>query len=429
MNRFFVSFFALLFLVSCSSKERIKGVREELVVAEANEDIINGLDTSKVIIDSSVKNREYCQPFLNASHYYSPMRFSTSPLEKWSSKIDFEVTGSLKTTASPVIAEGKVFCIDAAGVVYAFNRKNGERLWRTSTTVVGKDGQIGGAIAYDNGRVIVTSSFSECFLLDSQTGKIIWRIKLPAPCKGDGITIFNKKAFLMCSNSSLQAIDIGCGKILWSHSGMIADSTYIGSSGAAVDNGVIYLAYPSGEVYALLIENGATIWSSVMSKFSLTNASHAFSHPRACPIVKDGVVYVVAASGQTVAFDAKTGKVLWRNDFGSVQTPVVSGNSIFVFNSKSEVACLNKENGKRRWSKKLTLDEDHISDWYGMLLIDDYLAMLSPKGYMTFVSVYDGKIKKTIDINDGDDGISVNPVVADGVMYILLDCGRIVAYR
>ncbi|MDR2781455.1 MAG: PQQ-like beta-propeller repeat protein [Holosporaceae bacterium] len=417
-------------LAGCSSKEHLEGTREELIVSGYDEDMVKSTDPTPVIVDSVEEiNPEFTQPHLNAEHYYFPLKFSLSPKEIWSSALDFEASESIKMTAAPIVADGKVFCIDAAGIVYAINQKTGARLWRVSTTLIGKDGQIGGATAYDNGRLIVTSSFAEGFSLDAKTGKILWRIKLPAACKGDGITISDGKAFIMCSNSSLHCIDINTGKTLWSHSGMLADSTFMGSSSVAVSDGVVYFAYPSGEVFALLEETGAVIWDAMLSKFSLTNAARAFSHPRACPVVKDGVVYLVSANEQTSAFNTRNGKLLWKSDFGSVQTPIVSGNSIFVFNSKSELVCLNKNTGRRHWVKKLTKDESKASEWLGMILLKDHVLAVSPNGDIQFVSVYDGKIKKAMSIGGDSFSVSVNPVIANGVMYVPMNSGKVVAYR
>jgi outer membrane protein assembly factor BamB len=408
----------------------LKGKREELIVSEYDEDMIKTVDQSPVIINSVEENNlEFTQPHFNPEHCHAPLKFSLSPRKIWSSKLDFETSESIKMTAAPIVAEGKVFCIDAAGIVYAFNQKTGARLWRKSTTLVGKDGQIGGAIAYDAGRLIVTSSFAEGFSLDAKDGKILWRIKLPAACKGDGITIHNGKAFLMCGNSSLHCINLDDGKTLWSHSGMLTDSTFIGSSSVAISDGIVCFAYPSGEVFALLEETGTVIWDAMLSKFSLTNAARAFSHPRACPVINDGVLYLTAANEQTTAFDTKSGKLLWKSDFGGVQTPIVTGNSIFIFNPKSELVCLNKDTGHKRWVKKLTRKENELTDWSGMVLVKDYILVFSPGGYVQFVSVYDGKIKKTISIDGGGSGISVNPIIASGVMYVPIDDGRLVAYQ
>jgi hypothetical protein len=53
--------------------------------------------------------------------------------------------------------------------------------------------------------------------------------------------------------------------------------------------------------------------------------------------------------------------------------------------------------------------------------------MLSPRGELYFVSAYDGKVKKVTKINE--EGVSVNPVIANSTMYILGDGGELSAYR
>ena len=231
----------------------------------------------------------------------------------------------------------------------------------------------------------------------------------------------------MCNNSRMQVLDIRTGKTLWSHSGLKADSTFIGSSGVAVSDGIAYLAYPSGEIYALLEDTGSLAWSATLSKYSLTNAAQTIPHPRACPVVKGNLVYFVSSNGQTVALNKTTGDTVWRSEFGSVQTPSVSGNSVFVIDAQAGLVCLNSLNGKVRWSTNLTLnDKDHLYSWYGQLLTKDHVILLSPAGNLIYVSVKTGKIERVIKLNEN---IYVNPVVTNGEMFILCDSGKVKAYK
>lgn len=419
-----------LFLAGCSKDNVIRGKREDITLAEIDGDIINEQDIELTIVDEAEKNTAYAQSYVNASHCYAPLMFGENPVLIRDLAIDFKNSKSIKMASSPVFADGKLFFADAGGIIYAFDEKTGKRLWRISTTIVGKDGQIGCGIAYCSGKLIVTSSFAECFAINADDGSIIWRIKLPAASKGDGITIHNGKAFIVCSNSSLHAINIDNGKVVWSHSGMIADLTYLGCAGVAISADAAYVAYPSGEVFALMVETGIPLWDSVLSKFSLTNASHAISHPRACPVVYKDMLYVVGSNEQTVAFDVKTGQVIWRANYGGIQTPSVRGNSIFIANSNSEIVCLNRMNGKKRWETTMKLGEyDLPSGWIGQLLIKDYLLMISPDGHMFYISIYDGKVKKNIEIDDADEGITVNPIIANEALFILMNCGRVVTYK
>lgn len=414
-----------LLLGGCSQKEHLQGKREGVLSSEEVGERNGNKDAAPVKVDKEVANREFSQPYMNAAHCYAPLKFSFPTTKAWSKKLDFEATKSAKITAGPVVANGRAFCADAGGIVYAFDAKSGRELWRRSVTIAGKDGQTGMAIACDDSdHLIVASCFSECFSLDCKNGKINWRIKLPAPAKGDAITIRDGQIFLMCSNSSLQVVNIESGKLLWSHSGITANSIFLGGAGAAVVDGVVYLAYPSGEIYALLMETGAVVWESVFPKFSIGDAIQAFTHPKASPVIKDGIAYFVAANEQTAAFDARTGQRLWIKDYGSIQTPIVSGNSIFVLNPRSELVCLNRLTGCLRW--KTVLDNRNKHDWYGMVLLKDQILCISPEGVFTLISVKDGTVKQ---INASVNNVSVNPVIADSMLYILSDNGELSAYR
>lgn len=407
-------------LSGCSSDEKIDGKREELIPSLP---VSVDMDSSIAELDAAAENQDYEQPFLNATHCYNPLVLNTMLKKKWSSDLDFSVSKELQVTASPVVADGKVFCVDAGGVVYAIDKTTGKRLWRLSTTIDKKSGQIGAAMAYASEKLVVSTSFGECFSIDANTGKILWRIKLLGICKGDGVTISNGKAFVMCSNSRLQVLDVNTGKTLWSHSGVKPDTTFIGSSGVAVNNGVAYVAYPSGEIFALLEDTGSVSWSAGVSKYSLINGAQ--THPRACPVVKGDLVYFVSSNGQTVALDKSTGSTVWSSDFGSVQTPSVSGNSLFVLDSQAGLVCLNRFNGKVRWSTRL-VSENRVFNWYGQFLTKDFVVLLSPAGELIYVSVKTGKIDHIVKLNEN---VSVNPVVANGQMFILCDSGKVKAYK
>lgn len=425
---------ALLLLGGCGDdKKPLKGARESILSSDDLDESGKVLvDKTPVVLDAEVANANFPQPFQNSAHYYAPLKFSLRSLKTgaglhqlWSTRLDYEGTQAFKMIAAPVVADGKVFCIDAGGIVYAFNAKTGAEIWRRSITIIGKEGQIGAALAYDSGRLVVSSSFSECFCLNAKNGRINWRIRLPANCKGDAITISEGRVFLVCSNSTLQVVDIDDGRTLWTHSGMTSDSLFLGSSAAAVSDGIVYVTYPSGEIFALMVELGAPVWEASFPKFSLSNAAQAFTHPKASPVVKNGVVYFMAANEQTAAFDAKSGKRLWIKDYGGVQTPVVSGNSIFVFNSQSELVCLNRFTGALRW--RTVLDKNDRLDWYGMTLVKDHLLCVSPKGRVSFVSAKTGKVVKALEGVGSD--VGVNPVIAEGILYMLSGNGELAAYK
>ncbi len=416
MKKILVYSFIGLVLVGCSSKERLQGEREDIILSDYQPD---ERDTSPVILDPTSVT-------LGASlelNWLGGMRVGTSK--------------SLKITTPVVVADNKVFCLDAGGLVYAFDAQTGNLLWENTTTIKGKDGQIGGALSYSDGKLVVTSSFAEAFAFDSSDGKQIWRIKLPACCKGNGITIDNEKVYLLCDNSSLQVVDIKTGNLLWSHSGMMMETTYLGGSGVVVKDNVIYFAYPSGEVFALL-ENGSALWSAMLSKFSFTNASESFSHPVAKPVIKGNLIYFTNSNQSTTAFDVQSGQIVWRKDIGGTETPLLSGNSIFILDSSSTVYCLNKDNGKVRWSTSLNVDGTENygwfgqdlphTEWYGPVQTNKGILVFASNGSLITLSEKDGSIKIKQRLEEFGEGSPAAPVLSNNKIFFITNDGGVLSF-
>lgn len=394
-----------LVLSGCSSKEPLKGARRDIVLSNFQKEEIDG---TPVVLDQSIT------------------KLGNKFRLVWTNSMKYGNSKSTKITAPALVHNGKVFCLDAGGLVYAFDVKSGNLIWSRTTTLKGKEGQIGGALACSEGKLIVTSSFAEAFAFDENNGNMLWRIKLPACCKGDGITISEGNAYMLCDNSSLQVIDINNGNLLWSHNGMIMDTTYMGSSSVCIKGGVVYLSYPSGEVFALL-RNGSVLWSSMLSRFSFSNVDESLSHPRACPVIKDNLIYFTCANKQITAFDTRSGIMVWKKDYGGQETPLVSGNSIFILNSSSELVCLNKDNGRIKWSCKLKFGDDINCEWFGPIQVGNELLMTSSSGNLLTVSAVDGKVKShKVDVGQK---IVARPTLSEDMLCLITDNGSVLAYK
>ena len=417
MKKVVVFSFLGLVLSGCTSKEPLEGVRKDIILSEVQSE---ERDNGTVILDQT------------------SVKLNKNLSLRWSDNMKYGSSKSLRMASSVVTGNGKVFCIDAGGLVYAFDAKSGRKIWEKTTTIKEKDGQVGGALSYSDGKLIVTSSFAEAFAFDETNGAMLWRIKLPACCKGDGITISDEKVYLLCDNSSLQVVDIHDGKLLWSHSGMMMDTTYIGSAGVVVKDDVVYLSYPSGEVFALL-SNGSVLWSAMLSKFSFVNAGESFSHPRACPIIKDNLIYFTSANQQITAFDIGSGNVVWKKDLGGLETPLISGNSIFLIDSSAGLVCLNKDNGKTRWTRPLKKEEDstfgwfgrseNSVEWFGPIQTNDGLIAIASNGTVATISAEDGSVKSYRRLNSFGEGITARPIVSENSLYFVSNDGTVFAYK
>src|SRR5262249_25597528 len=128
-----------------------------------------------------------------------------------------------------------------------------------------------------------------------------------------------------------------------------------------VANGVIYTFGAQGQLTAISLETGARIWSEdTVKRFGVAKG---FFGAAGSPLVEDGrVIANIGGRGAgIVAFDAKTGKVLWTasDDEASYSSPVgatIGGHRSAVFLTRNGLLGIDPATGQvhfqRRWRSR-----------------------------------------------------------------------------
>jgi len=64
--------------------------------------------------------------------------------------------------------------------------------------------------------------------------------------------------------------------------------------------------------------------------------------------------------------------------------------------------------------------------WHGPILAGNKLTLISTEGALAFVDPANGKVLAERDLKRG---VSLPPIVADNMLYVLTDDGRLIAFR
>ena len=333
--------------------------------------------------------------------------------------------------SQPVVAAGRVFAMDAESVVSAFDLKDGQRLWRADTAPEDADsGSFGGGIAYDEGRLFVTSGFGEVLALDEKTGRVIWSKVLSAPSRGAPTARAGRLLLVTIENETF-ALSAEDGHQLWRHSGISEPAALIGGTSPAVDGNTVLSPYTSGELFALRVENGTVLWTDVVSSIRRTDQVAELTDIRGLPVVDRGRVYVAGNSDVFTAIDLRTGRRVWDRAVGSVQTPWIAGDFIYLVTNRPELVCFDARNGHARWVTSLPewQDAEEKKDrinWTGPVLASDRLIVASSSGKALAVSPYTGEILSEEELPGG---VSIPPIVASDTLIFTTEDGELIAYR
>ena len=388
------------------------------------ENITSDLSASSrpVVLPQPHANEAWSQPGGIPSNAPGHLAFSGSQKASWSVSVGTGSSFYGKLTASPIVYDGKVYTLDAAGLVTAVNASGGSVAWRMSTTPPNeKDHEgFGGGLAADGGRVYAATGFGQVIALEARSGKKLWEKGLGVPVRASP-TAAGERVFVVTKEGQVFCLSGSDGTELWTFQGQSERASILVNSSPAVDGDMVIVPYPTGDVVALRASSGQPVWSESLARSRTASSLNAMSDA-ARPAVAGGVVYAAGHAGRMVATSQKTGERLWSLTLASIQQPWIAGDNVFAVDTAGQVVAITRNEGKILWATKLP----GTATWSGPVLAGNRLWLTSSKGQLASVEATSGKVASTQDLGSP---IFVAPVVASGRMYVLTDNAKLMAFN
>jgi outer membrane protein assembly factor BamB len=389
------------------------------------------LADKQILLPVPTPNQSWPQAGGYPNHAMQHIQIHDSLAEVWSIDIGSGSDDSELLNGTPVVADGKVFSLDANSLVSAHEVANGKRIWQADLTPeFDDDGHISGGIAYDSGMVYVATGFNDIIALDAGNGKEKWRRRVETPMRA-APTIRGNRLFQVTLGNQLYALDSKTGETLWTHRGLPEVASVLGGASPAVDKGVVVVPYTSGELVALKVETGRELWQDSLVTARRADVASSISGIRGRPVIDRGRVIAISNGGVMVAIDLRTGDRLWQKNITGIESPWVVGNYIYALSTDSELICLSRDDGRVYWVRGLPRFEDpeNLEDpitWTGPILASDRLIVAGSNGKALAISPYDGNFLGSVDMPDG---VAISPVVAQGSVFFLANDAELIVYR
>lgn len=202
--------------------------------------------------------------------------------------------------AAGVVANNQVFIGNNESELVSLSWRDGEELWRYSLR-----GSVESQPAVDQGRVFVTDSDHVLYALDRESGELLWDYQREAP---EFFTIFGggqplpmgDEVYCGFADGTLVALNAETGALIW--------EVYLGGeSGEFGDINVplihrgerMIASSHGGGVYLVEVATGALLWRAPIENVVGL-------------VEEQGRIYGATASGQVFALDSRDGSRLWR---------------------------------------------------------------------------------------------------------------------
>ncbi len=411
-------------------KTPVVGNRVSILSSEQGIEVDPAIADVAVALPEPYANEQWSQPGGDPTKAMGNLALGASPATVWSTSIEGSKPQA-RLAASPVIAGGKLFVIDAGAKVIAFDAISGSRLWQTALPAEGNGRSLfGGGVSVFGDKLFASTGVGDVAALNVSDGAILWKKRPGGPLRG-APTLENGHVYVMSQDNQIFALNQTDGAVQWTDSGTLQVTGVFGVAAPAAGQGTVIAGYSSGELTAYRYENGRTLWGDALSRTSISTAVASLTDIDADPVIDRGRVFAIGQGGRMASYELTSGQRLWEINIAGISTPTVVGEWVFVVTSDAKLLCVARATGKIRWISQLRRyqkekKKDKAIRWTGPVLAGGRLILVSTRGNLVYVDPLTGSVQADIDM---DRSMSLSPVVANNMLYLLADDGKLTALR
>jgi outer membrane protein assembly factor BamB len=176
---------------------------------------------------------------------------------------------------------------------------------------------------------------------------------------------------------------------------------------------------------------GEFAWNKIIKgKKQFASISH-FDAITASPIILDEKILITANSSKTVLLNTRNGDEIWDSSFGSMYTPVASGNAFFMLTDNKTIAAISLIDGLKIWEtiipKALEVNGSKIDieQIHPPLLLSNRVVVFTDQLELHF-DVLTGSLKYKAKTNFEP---ALTPVVAKDIMAVVTTNGKLKVFK
>lgn len=423
-----------LALSGCADDPVLEGARQDLRAA------IPGLGPQPAFENRALPLRlpapqaaDWPQRGAGPTHAAPHAALVARPAPIWRADIGAGETRRARITAEPVVAGGRIFAMDAGATVTALDLA-GARLWQADLTPPGEsaDEGAGGGLAWEAGRLFVSTGFGRLHALDAATGQEQWQQRFGAPVSG-AVTLRDGVVHLITRDNHAYALRATDGRILWQQPGPPDAAQMLGGAGVAVDGQMaIHPVTPAG-LRATFRRGGQILWEQPIAGGHRDRAYAGLRAVTGDPILSDGRVYAASSGGVVMAFGLRDGEVLWRLPRGATGRMALASGALFLVTDEPSLMRVDARSGAPVWEiplpgyvERRAPRHKAVTAHLGPVLAGGQVILASDDGLIRLFDPADGQLRGTLDLPGG---AATAPVVANGVLYVVSRQGQITAFR
>jgi outer membrane protein assembly factor BamB len=212
-------------------------------------------------------------------------------------------------------------------------------------------------VPLDEALILIYDYDGILFTFDLESETIAWTVKATdshTEMCANKVTLNDGVLYVPFINGEIFAIDNQTGAIFWkSRIGNSTDQIVLKDQIPIIQDGKLFITAQNSNIYALNLKDGSLLWNY---KLDSTNND--------IPVLFFDNKVFTQSGNYLYSFEANTGKLLYKKDFGETMhgKPVTDGENIFIANEKNMLFALSPNTPDILWQFKFDENQRNVKE-------------------------------------------------------------------
>lgn len=312
-----------------------------------------------------------------------------SPKIAWRNKAPHHVGQFSKLMAS--FDQGKLFVADKKGQIMAIDSQSGKVVWKVKT-----DYSFSAGPSVSGNQIFIGTLDAQLVSLNKQNGTLLWTAKVPSEVlsspKG------NQDLVLVHTiDGKLSAYEAKTGQKKWVHERQAPSLTLRAHSTPALVNDLALIGFANGQLVALNKKNGVLEWEQEVTQSKGRTELHRMVDISSDVLIDDDLVYVVTYQGNVSAYQINSGTKVWQKNVSAYQNMTTDDQALYITDKDYALWALDKKTGLTLW-KQEALKGRKIT---GPAVNQAHVFVADPGGVVHWVNKHNGVLQGNLALGGG----------------------------
>jgi outer membrane protein assembly factor BamB len=318
---------------------------------------------------------------------------------------------------APVVGEQRITAASRDGVLVSLDRESGKPVWKKDT---GLPLTAGPAAAY--GFVAVATAKGEVVLYSEADGAQKWKVSVGAAVMA-APALAADTVLVLAADGVIHALAMADGAVRWTYNSAVPPLSLHANAAPLIADGRVYVATSGGKLIGLDLVTGVAGWEVRVATNNGRSELERMNDIVGNLLLPDAsTLYSVGFQSQLTAVDVNAGRRRWQFDISSVNDLAEGLGNVYVSDTTGNVLAIDRASGKVVWKQP----DYQYRQLTGPTIVGTVLAVGDDAGKVHLLGQSDGQVRGRISVSS--DAL-VNLQGSGDMLYVWDEDGGLTAWK